>query len=80
MIHSVDDTLCPVSEAECRVDVDSSGCPMLGLGDNVPLGTTASFERSEIFYQVVLHVGVITQFLHDGVGPIWVDQPWETSD
>ena len=77
MIHSVEDTLCPVSEAECRVDVDSSGCPMLGLGDNVPLGTTASFERSEIFYQVALHVGVIT---NDGVGPIRVDQPLETTD
>ena len=62
------------------MDVDSSGCPMLGLGDNVPLGTTASFERSEVFYQVVLHVGVITKFLHDGVGSIRVDQPWETTD
>ena len=56
MIQSVEDTPCPVSEAECRVNVASSGCPMLGvgLGDNVPLGAliiaaTASFERSEIF-------------------------------
>ena len=48
------------------MDVDSFGCPMLGLGDNVPLGTTASFERSEIFLS-----GRATRrkFLHDGVGP-----------
>ena len=51
--QSVEDTHCPVSEAQCRVDVASSGCPMLGLGD-VPLGTTASFERSKIFCQVVI--------------------------
>ena len=56
---------CPVSEAECTVHVDvaSSGCDLtLGLGDNVPLGTTASFERSEIFIRSqssAIHRGVI---------------------
>ena len=77
MIQSVEDTPCPVSEAECRVGVaiysSRSGSPMLGLGDNVPLGAKAFFERIETIYQVImLYVGVITKFLHDGVGPIRV--------
>ena len=42
------------------------GDNVLGLGDNVPLGATASFERMRFLSGRIrmLHVGVITKFLH----------------